>query len=257
MKLLLPAIILFCLSCKQPKPKLTMADLKFADYEREFIAKNKVDSMYQIYNAKYFLDAIFPYKYDSLGRILAEGNGSFIQTGKRYVYDSLGFVIEEITRSDFTAKDFYTYKFDEDSNIVDQYIRYSKQNKDTIVKYRKYYFDNKGREVERWKPIMDINEKVNFYYDSKNRVVKIKTSLVGPAEVIKKMERNHLLPHNESISLIYYNKTGLIDSVITQFKHFYKGRNQSSKTYYDSLGLRYKTIEYDTIIINYKHVKRK
>jgi hypothetical protein len=233
-----------------------MADLKFADYERKYIAKNKVDSMYEIEDEHNYI-TIYPYKYDSLGRILALGNGTFFQTGYRFKYDSLGLLFTLHTRSDISNTDTFSYHFYPNSLELCIFIHH-----DTIP-FRQLFFDCTGREIKRLTtielaPTYKIQYCSEFTYGPDGRIQLIKTSLIGSkAELYKwrnytPFRTPYYIPYQEGTRKIYYSK-GVIDSVITE-EESYMGK---VKTYYNQQGLRNKTVYNDSLMTTYNYIFRK
>ncbi len=263
MKFLLPIIILFCFSCKQAMPKLTMADLKFADYEREWIAKNKVDSMYQTLHYLHMRDSIFPYKYDSMGQLVAEGDGTWFEDGKRYEYNSLGYVVRETRVSDYIASEDFIYKFNPDNLLLNQYIIYDVRDtgwmnfkKDTAL-CRLHYFDLNGMETQKNYFMWNLPTVNTYKYDNAGNIIEIDFRILSSKRDAKKVFQSHWYTGPvESKSMLYYSN-GIIDSVITDNYILWPEKHSTTRIYYDGRGLRYKKIERDTLIYTYKYTFRK
>ena len=131
--------------CKQI-PTITLADLKFADIDKEFLSANKVDTTFLISN-NVILNLgesdKFGYRtYDKNGNLLIENirvlGGHFVL----YNYDSIGFVKYKVYDTDFSAQFNPTYKFLADSLLLYQF--WTGNDTDTCV----FKFDNTGKVVE-------------------------------------------------------------------------------------------------------------
>lgn len=247
-------ILLVTIGCNQsPQPKLTMADLKFADYEREWIAKNKVDSVYEILHASPEND-VYPFKYDTLGRLIAEGQGSFFQTGKSYQYDSLGLITQEKWVSDIRSINCYTHYFDGEKRILIRYINWC-AGKDENQAISKHYFDIVGREIKKVEMRNREVWETRYEYDSGNRLFKIVKRVV-----VRDRSRGYIIrPYIpvETTTTVFYT-TNKPDSAITINKFLHaKLKKDTVKVFYDSLGLRLKTVYRQGTESSYKYILRK
>lgn len=217
-----------------------MADLKFADYEREFIAKNKVDTTYEIGRVSIDQNSdIFTItSYDTNGNPIYYKENTIWGNTTTSKYNEVNFCIEEYTL--YRADNVYsiTYKFTPDSLKLYQY-------RNPGGSTTEFLFDTLGREIYE---NTSHHIKKNTRYNTKGKVSEI----------------NYLYDNsgNEGRNFttqkfnIYYDG-GIIDSVIRRNYFVDPQYNYSIKTYYDSLGLKYKKVAWDSVITYYKHVKRK
>lgn len=250
--LLLSCIVLLAIGCKKSH-NITIADLKFADYEKEFIAKNGVDSIYHIMDKIYFgnqdSDTVAYEVFDKNGNRLYINNTVGWGNRIRNKYDSLGFKTEEIFSSDYTVKYYVQYRFVADSLKLYQDSYYlDRDDKKHFFTPFYYQFDStyriikyiQFREKNDPKPAEEI-----YSYDSKGRLVKVIGEVIGGPSDSLTYEKN-----------IYYtgNKP---DSVITNHRGPGKYHNYTTKTYYNSAGLKYIEVDADTMITRFKYIFRK
>lgn len=253
--LLLTCLIFTAVGCKKVHT-LTVADLKFADYEKAFIAKNGVDTTYEFYtfgNDTNVLGSIT--NYDTLGRIARQKIVCFMPPTFTYTYDSLGLVIKLRTVSDFGMTDLFTYKFKPDSFKLERFGNNGREA------FQVFYFDSTYREIKRITKASPVQYETTFEYGADNKIHIINSVIVGKPEDIIKHRMNvsltSTLPYihfKEGITVLYYTN-GVIDSAITKGVSS-SGQNTTTKTYYNQKGLKTSLITSDRVIVTYKHILR-
>lgn len=254
--LLLSCIVLLAIGCKKSH-NITIADLKFADYEKEFIAKNGVDTTYEFYTFGSDTNVLGSItNYDTLGRTARQKIVCFMPPTYTYTYDSLGLVIKLRTVSDFGMTDLFTYRFKPDSFKLE---RFSNNGREA---FQVFYFDSIYREIKRVTKAPPVQYETTFEYGANNKIHIINSAIVGKPKDIMKHRMNvsitSTLPYihfKEGRTSLYYTN-GIIDSVITRGIS-QSGQNTITKTYYNQQGLKDSLITSDRLIVAYKHHFRK
>jgi hypothetical protein len=268
MKKILIAIFILT-SCSDRE--LTIKDLVFPDFERPFISKNNVDSTIYIGKnpyVKFVFGNTIP-TWDSVGFF----NWKFLPLG-HLCYDTLGRVIENDTERYDTFKYGYdsigilnyrncfytdirwimnsTYRFNPDSLTMYQYW-----NLPSGLYYTsRFKFNSKGYLIEEFNDDRDNTGGItrttlrSYEYDDR-RLVKM----------IEQIHRNRQIVSHSSLD-IYYDKDNRLDSTVFHIDSDTTRGYSDSKgkytmvTYYDSAGLRSRSILKDTVEIRYRHARR-
>lgn len=239
---------------------MKISDLKFGDIDKEPIAINNIDTTFLISDNEilnFGESDTFGYRtYDKEGNLLIERitklGGHYVE----YEYDSIGFVKYKNFSTDFSAKFWSTYKFITDSLMFYQY--WTGSDTDTCV----FKFNESGKVVQATEYANDdcargAHTNTIYKYNDSGLLHEKTVYLLVP----KEWEREYELIYGEGLStknitnFFYTDKK--LDSAITAF-YFPKHENQNynSKTYYNSNGLRNRTVERDSIITSYAYKAR-
>ncbi len=247
-------LILFSIGCKKAHT-LTMADLKFADYEREYIAKNGVDTCFYtyLYDTTFIhgilTDTVKTEAYNKDGNIIFYNDHNFFGTRLNYKYNPIGLVTEITGGSCVKRTTTYHYKLSNDSLLV--YESHDKGKKDTTLSAY-YVFDETGLLITSYNALPETQHIpfINTYvYNDDNRLVRIngvekKTYKgFGNATYTKHIYYTGIKP-DSSVAIYTHNTTE-------------KGSGQTTKTYYNKLGLKIKKITPKGRAIYYKYNFRK
>lgn len=268
MKRIWPLSLFIVLSCNNTD--LTLHDLNFADYEREAIKANEVDTIYfmaknpdvkmgygdliptwgdgmkRLYNWKY--EDVGFYVYDSLGRLVHER----AIYNRQYSYDSTG-VLNYIIFHDYDVIQKYssTYHFNKDSMVIRQRWDVQGWHGDRPTYHHKsiFRFDSKGLLVYEFN---DDN------YNTGGRTTTIQRNYKYESEKLRSEEE--LVSVNDTLRLrkithIFNRPSGKIDSTVSEIYHK-DSSHYKFVTLYDSSGLKSKSIVKDSITILYRHTKR-
>jgi hypothetical protein len=268
MKKILVAILILT-SCSDRD--LTMKDLVFPDFERPFISKNNIDSTIYFGKNPYvkyvfgnnipawdsigFLNWKFQpvgyLRYDSVGHLI-EDNTERFDTFK-YGYDSLGILSHRnCFYTDIRWIMNSTYKFSADSLTMNQYWSLPSG----LYYTSRFKFNAHGYLIEEFNDDRDntggiTRTTLRSYEYIDGRLVKM----------TEQIHRNRQLISRSSLD-IYYDKYNILDSSVLHIDSDTTDGYSDSKgkytmvTYYDSVGLRSKSILKDTLEIRYRHVKR-
>ena len=255
--LLLTFLILFSIGCKKAHT-LTMADLKFPDYEKEFIAKNEVDTIYHsnpqpgnVFLMPSFLDTVLADAYDSAGNIIFSESGSRWWTDHtNWEYDSLGFVRKKTSHS---CMDYTSYvKYSLEKNTLSEKVYDVKRNNtidSNITATFNFDMDDRLCSSTTLIDYVDYHTRFNniYIYSKNGLLVEVK------GEEVRHRWRKKA--NNYSKKMYYTNDTP--DSAIFRYTDYEGSRVITIKTYYDDRGLKYKEVKNDTSVIWYKHIFRK
>jgi hypothetical protein len=245
--------------CKQ-NPTIRLSDLKFADIDKEYLTANKVDTTFLITNNEILNlggSDTFGYRtYDKNGNLLIERIRQFGGHFVEYEYDSIGFVKYKNYDTDFSAKFKPTYKFLADSLLLYQF--WTGNDTDTCI----FKFDNSGKVVEAIEYANDDHGRGRHYktvyeYYPSGLLLKKTVDLLVSMERQQRYELEYGTGLTTQNITTYFYTVNKLDSTVTTF-YFptHQNQNYNSKTYYNSSGLRNKTVDKDTIITHYDHRTR-
>jgi hypothetical protein len=235
-----------------------MADLKFPDYEKEFIAKNRVDTTYHsnrqpevVFLMPSFLDTVLGVAYDSVGnKVFSESGSRWWTNYTNWEYDSTGFVRKKTSHS---CMDYISYiKYNLENNTLTEKV-YDVKRDNTIDSATTaiYTFDIAGRLCSSNTVISDVDYRTRFnntyVFNDSGLLVEVK------GEDVKRRWRKKA---NNYSKKIYYTNN-IPDSAIFRYIDYEAPKVITIKTYYDNRGLKYKEIKNDTLVIWYKHHIRK
>jgi hypothetical protein len=258
---LLITIVVFGCHSRQ----LKIEDLKFGDFEKEGIAKNRVDTTFLIaknpavkwkygelvyaidgdttdfFNWK-FMDVGFVV-YDSVGRLIRDE--SMRWRDYRYFYDSLG-ILDSVVYRDWDVRPKYssTYEFYADSLVLIQ----NWTERGDIHHICRFKFNDKGELIEQYDDDDENNSTRreayrSFEYD--NGKMKSRN---------EKIFRKGKL-ESETKTRMYYSNYSQLDSTVAEVNSKEEGIYKMV-TYYDTTGLKTQTVLMDTVTILYRHTKR-
>lgn len=241
-------------------PKIKLTDLKFADINKEYLCANQIETTYLISKNKSLnlggSDTFGYLSYDKKGTLLNERIREFFGHHVAYEYDSIGFVKYKSYVTDFSAEFIPTYKFIADSLLLYQF--WIGSDSDTCV----FKFDNAGKVIEVIEYANDDHGKGRHFktvyeYNTSGKLLKKTVNLLISMErqQIYELEYRKGLS-TQNITNYFYSDNKLKLTVTIFYFPTYPNQNYKSKTYYNNLGLRDRTIEMDTIIIRYEHRTR-
>ena len=245
--------------CKQTLT-IKLADLKFADIDKEHLAANKIDTTFLISKNEVLNlgeSDTFGYRtYDKNGNLLIERIREFGGHFVEYEYDSIGFVKYKNFSTDFSAKFKPTYKFLADSLLLYQF--WTGNDTDTCV----FKFDNVGKVVEAIEYANDDHGKGRHYktvyeYNTSGQILKKTVNLLVSQERQQRYELEYGTGLTTQNITDYFYSDNKLDSTVTTFyfpTHQYQ--NYHSKTYYNINGLMKRKVDMDTIITHYEHRAR-
>jgi hypothetical protein len=262
-------ILLILSGCNHKDIKVR--DLDFADYERESVQLNKVDTTYFIgknprikwnygelvssYASRTTLnnwkfEDVGYVTYDSLGRLTSDNAKRY--KDYEYSYDTSG-VLNYVIFRDWDVRPKYnsTYRF-----YTDSLVMYQNWNHQGWQKSRPFHshtsifrFNNQGQVIHEFTDNTDntggIIKRTYKKFDYSNSQLKFKE---------EKVFIDDTLDYQQNMEL-FYSKTGILDSTVS--KVFSKDDGlYKMVTFYDDKGLKSKSVLMDTIFILYRHIKR-
>ena len=263
-------ILLVFLNCGC-KTDLTIRDLKFADYERESIAANKVDTTYLIAKnpfIKWSYGELIPSNigdttrfmnwrfedvgfvtYDSLGRLVCDESKRWKTYS--YLYDSAGILNFTIYREwDVRLEYSSTYKFFPDSLVLhqnwrDQGWQMQGPQQQHISIFR---FNSQGQLIHEF----NDNDNTVGITRATHRIFNYKNSK------LRMIEEQILV--NDSVSFrrdteLFFSINGKLDSTVAEIYSKNDGQYKMV-TMYDNQGLKSKSILMDSLVILYRHTRR-
>jgi hypothetical protein len=250
---------LLMIGCKQ-SPTFKLVDLKFADFEKEQIAINNIDTTFLISDNQVLnlgeSDTFGYWTYDKNGNLLTERMRMFGGHSVKYEYDSNGFVNFKKYVTDFSAIFKSTYKFLSDSLLLYQF--WTGNDSDTCI----FKFDKSGKIIEAIEYRNDDHGrgehfKTVYEYNPSGQLLKKTIVLLVSRENQNRYELEFGTGLSTKNITNYYYSVNKLDSTITTF-YFpsQQNLNYNSKTFYYSNGLRNITVDRDTIITRYEHRKR-
>ncbi|MCX6351950.1 MAG: hypothetical protein NTX03_08815 [Bacteroidetes bacterium] len=263
-------LLLFVFSCHQSH-KLKITDLKFADYEKDQIAANNIDTTWVIYKTKQFDLVSNSYHYgDTFGYNTYNISGNLLREFRHqlgghvieYDYDSIGFIKHKLIVTDYSENLKPTYKFIADSHLLT--IAQGWGYKSLITDTSLFYYDKEGNLI---KTLEYKNKEGKFLYTSIHKynqngqlLKKVTTFIYDKNQIKYYFEMNihegiRAAPNKRIMNLFYTNNH--LDSTIETTYHPNPKYNFTTKTYYDKLGLRAKTVERDSVVMVYSHKRRK
>jgi len=235
---------------------LKLSDLQFADFEKDSIAANNIDTTFLIFKSntrQYKFNDVLGYDvYDSSGRLKVNCKFLYERYIRCYDYDSNSLSIHKYYGAEFSDDNYMTYKFLPDIHILEQFRKGDFE--DTAF----YKFDAKGRIIKSLE--QDERKKKKFTIYEYNQLGQLArrtiTFLVSKSWLMEEEIKGAYFPIT-NITDFFYTGTHL-DSTITKYLNKSRPeRNYFSRTYYDNRGLKTKTIEFDKLIIVYNHKIRR
>jgi hypothetical protein len=252
-------------------PKLTVRDLIFPDYERPFVSRHNVDSTIYFGKSPYVKcvfgntvptwdsAALTNWKFQPVGHLCYDSLGRVIENDTersdrfRYGYDSLGILnFKDCFYTDIRWLMHSTCKFLPDSLILYQYWTLHS----SLYYTSRFKFNSQGFLVEEFNDNRNNTGGItrttlrSYEYDE-DRLINMTERICRNSKVI-----------SESTTQIYYNKSNILDSTVFYINSDTTAGYSDSKgkykmvTYYDSLGLRIKSVLHDSLEIKYRHIKK-
>lgn len=155
-------ILTVILACAHDN-RMDLSDLRFPDPERLNSKRNQVDTTFLYYARTDGTEDMYYQTFDEEGRIVCDSTQPYVST--TFYYNHIGLLARRvITRSRSTFVDSLTYRFDQDSLILEQ--SWPSSN----IRY-KFYFNDDGRLLQSLRFDESGNEngtqvERNFYYSS-------------------------------------------------------------------------------------------
>jgi hypothetical protein len=257
--ILLAIVVLGCHS-----RQLKIEDLKFGDFEKVLIAKNKIDTTFLIaknpvakwkygelvygvnadttdfFNWK-FMDVGFVV-YDSLGRLIIDE--SMRWRDYRYFYDTFG-ILDSVVYRDWDVRPKYssTYEFYADSLVLLQ--KWTQRG--DIHHICRFKFNDKAELIEQYDDDHENHSTRREAYRSfeyENGKMKSRNE-----KIFKKGKLA-----SETKTRLYYSNQSQLDSTVADVNS--EEGIFKMVTYYDTTGLKKQTVLMDTVTILYRHTKR-
>ena len=262
-------VLLILVGCNHTD--LKVRDLDFADYEREFIHANQVDTTYLIgknpiikwnygelvssylssttLNNWKFEDVGYV-TYDSLGRLTSDRAKRY--KDYKYSYDTAG-ILNYVAFRDWDVMPEYssTYQFYTDSSVLyHDWKREGWQSGEPFHSHTSIFrFNNQGQVIHEFTDNTDntdgLTKRTYKKFDYSDSRLKFKE---------EKVIIDDTLDYRQNMEL-FYSKTGVLDSTVSRIFSKTDGQYRMV-TFYDDKGLKSKTILMDTVVILYRHVKR-
>lgn len=257
MKRTLIAIVLFLLtifnSCNN-ESKLSIKDLTFGNPERSFIVSNKIDTVLVLRTQNTWkgieIDTFGFRIYDSTGKLKREVFNIFFGHFLSFTYDSNGLMNYSDYSTDFSLEHRYQNTFYPDSQLL-RYVTHD----DTFYSH----FDAKGRIIHsnfidyEFKELGDRSRCDITYSYNEGRLETVEKRTTGwYLEKLLTLEKKLGQAVCKGTMTDYFYSNKILDSMIVMHD-FGKENNQNylSKTYYNSKGLREKTIQNDSLTFHY------
>lgn len=259
-------LLVLVIACSSGELKLnehlTIEDLRFPDFERELVRQNKIRSTYFLARNPYlkwqfgnFFNSwdTIPYlnwKYDTIGVIRYDTLGRTIFTDRErygiftYKHDTLG-VLTDRVKKEYDSHFRYTcrYTFHPDSLILKQYWSYAGYHYKNI-----FFFNSSGEVIREFNDDFYNNGGVTrkiYEYDGGRLMSEVET-LDSAGKVILRR-----------ITKIYYSLSYKVDSAVSFIESETHGKYLKGKykqvSYYDSAGLKQKSVLADTLVILFRH----
>ena len=250
-------LLLLSAGCNNP-PKLKITDLKFGGFEKEHISINKIDTIFLISgNVSMNLGEsdTFGYNtYDKAGNLLIEWRRVFMGHDVEYDYDSNGLVKYKDYGTDFSAKFKPTYKFIADSLLLYQF--WTGNDNDTCV----FKFDKTGNLIAATEYANNDQGKGKHYktmyeYNPSGQLIRKKVALIVKKEWLQKLELDGESISTENLTDFFYSGNKPDSAITTFYFPTNAKRNYTSKTFFNSMGIRDTTVTMDTIITRYAYRK--
>ena len=243
------------MACKQT-PGIKLTDLKFADFESEQIAINRIDSTFMI-PENWGLNGDLRgsgtsghFTYDSSGRLLTETKNRYFGHHVEYSYDSIGLLKSKVFFTDFSARFEIKYIFLPDS--LKLYQIWSGSADDTCV----FKFNKKGWLIQSLQYKNDDSGKgelflTDYEYLSSGQILRKRVEFMKTA-IMEERNKLGIFSPDKNITHFYYSGK-LLDSTITFYYYTNKPEiNYSSKMYYKN-GLKEKEVDRDSFLTNFIH----
>jgi hypothetical protein len=212
------AVLISIAGCKQATT-LKLADLKFADYEKDKIAANKIaytyfnstDQSANNYSGKTGYNV-----YDQLGNLVGEYRNNYDGHSVTYNRDSIGFVTFKNFSTDYSAKFRVSYHFLPDSLLLYQY--WNGFDNDTST----FRFDKNGILLEAIEYANDYRGKgkhfkTTYEYNADKHLVKKTEIALITKEQLKQWELKELAYFSTRNTLSLFYTAGNLDSTIASY----------------------------------------
>lgn len=263
-------LLLTLIACRQ-NSELSIRDLKFPNYDKDQIAKNKIDTTYFFDESYFYLKANMK-KYRGLeenfnGYVIYDKSGLPNQTeifedfGGLTItcrYDSIGLPIYKQYSGCAVEDCEITYNYFPNNLYLVQLWKFYNRYDTCIYKFNSngLLIESVGRSDNSVGSSRHFN--IRYFYNSNGQLENKVTKYVYPEGYQVAFEKNHIGPiPNSNFTRYYYSNTNL-DSTITKYKYLSMDKwDYRSVTYYGDNGLKIKTVDRDSAVTIYRHVNSK
>ena len=255
--ILFSSVLLLLAACNHHQLKIT--DLKFGDFEREQIVKNRVDTMYILANNDLNLisaDTIGYETFDAAGDLLSQKQLINQHNVAICDYDSVGLLKHKTYDTNFKGQYDLSYKFDSNTQLL--YQVWAGKAKDTSL----FKFDAKGNLLEAIDcgdvdSGREFHYKTIYVYNSAGLLVQKKRDLLVPTELLSFLEKDLGTVICDEDTTDYYYEHNRLTTSVTTFNYPNEPKlNYSSKTYYNDKGLREITVSNGHVVTRYAYSSR-